>query len=84
MNDAPDRFPVKLLGRILGTSTGWDGDEEWVVFYNFKPNPGVSLPSECDLTFKVTEGLIGVSHPATGDLVDEKDIFEALKDVPRD
>ena len=40
------RMDVVVLGRYLGTASGWDQMTDWIVgFYDFEPGTGVDLPS---------------------------------------
>jgi len=57
MNDSPERIPVKLLGRTIGTASGWDGDDTSMVFYEFTPHTVLAddLPPG-DLSFSYDEG----------------------------
>jgi len=31
------RDKLTILGRTIGTFDGWDGDDDWTVFYKFEP-----------------------------------------------
>lgn len=34
-----DRVPISILGKEIGTGTGWDQLDSWaIIFYDFQPN----------------------------------------------
>lgn len=73
---------VKILGRVLGTASGWDGDlGENVWFYDFKPNEGIDLPAG-DLLFDETNGMIGLTTDE-GEISNGQDICKFLAPLPR-
>lgn len=46
-----------ILGRFIGTYTGWDRQDTFeIMAYDFKPYPGVDLPSG-DVSFDLETGL---------------------------
>jgi hypothetical protein len=68
-----DRTTVTILGRTLGTASGWDGDPgECIVLYDFEPLTGIDLPKG-DLTFDEVNDTLG-PHNAV----------EFLSTIPRD
>lgn len=49
--------PFMMLGRHIGTFTGWDhGDTFEIQVYDFKPIEGVDLPEEECLSFSLETG----------------------------
>ena len=36
-DELAERAPLRILGRNFGTYTGWDGDDETIMFYGFEP-----------------------------------------------
>ncbi len=79
-SDNPTELTV--LGRILGTHTGWDlADTDSFQFYDFLPADGVVIPAtDClfvDFSKGLYEAYFGDDIGARGDLID------ALKDLPR-
>lgn len=74
---------LKILGRIVGTFDGWDGDPgDQVWFYNFKPNENVKIPAcEC-LYYEETEGYIKCGT-SDGQITNTFDIIELLSSIPR-
>ena len=63
---ADPRMKVQVLGRELGTASGWDSDlgQGCVWFYDFVPAEGVSLPSTSCLTLNEEAGLFYISDEA--------------------
>ena len=63
---ARERFPVLLLGKTIGTSTGWDqwGDSgNGMRFYEFQAEPDIfpePLPASCALGFDSDSGKLEV------------------------
>ena len=78
-----DRRELKLLGRIIGTYTGWDGDPgDSVWFYDFIPAEGINLKPTDQLMFLEIEGKFQTINEA-GEVIEEWDAIETLKDVPK-
>lgn len=78
-----ERIDVTILGRALGTASGWDGDPgKWICFYDFEPKAGIDLPPG-DLNFNELKGLIGPASE-TGEMEDGKDIVLFLYDIARE
>lgn len=85
MNDdqePSDRIEVIILGRVLGTAEGWDGEPgECIWFYEFEPKDGISL-GKGDLQVDFNSGAIGIQTNAGG--IDEPvDIVEFLTGVAK-
>lgn len=82
MSDDEDRIEVDILGRNLGTASGWDGDPgECIWFYEFQPRDGVDLKSG-DLQIDFVKGLIGIQGPE-GEILDPEDAVYFLNEVKR-
>lgn len=66
---------VIVLGRRLGTSSGWDQVDDWAfTFSDFKPTAGVDVPDCKCLFVALDSGFIAAENEegatlATGDLV---------------
>lgn len=67
----------KFLGRTIGTMTGWDGEMESFVLYDFEPAPGIDLPA-CDLQIEITDGLFK-GYDDEGNELWCKDILSVLR-----
>lgn len=50
-----DRLTVKLLGVVLGTASGWDGEDLTYNYYDFIPADGIKLPKG-DITISYDNG----------------------------
>jgi len=81
--DTHERSDCIILGRTIGTATGWDGDEENIVIllYEFQPAPGIDLPAG-DVTIDFDAGL-AETHDDHGEVLISKDIVTVLANVPR-
>lgn len=78
-----ERINVKLLGRTLGTASGWDGDPgEQIWFEDFLPKEGLALPTG-QLGYSALEGLIGLTYE-DGAFKEAFDVVSFLHGVPRD
>jgi len=81
--DTNERNDCIILGRNIGTTTGWDGDEDTVLIllYEFQPAAGIDLPPG-DLTIDFDSGL-AETHDEDGNVLISKDIVIVLANVPR-
>ena len=80
----PQRLTITILGRTIGTASGWDGDPgQWVSYYDFMPYAGIDLPIG-DLTVDDENGIVGLSNPETGEFFEPQDIVSLLQNIPRD
>ena len=70
----------KFLGRILGTATGWDGEMEAFVLYNFIPAEGIALPPG-SLQVEITEGRF-VCYDDEGEEIQSFDILTVMGSAP--
>jgi hypothetical protein len=69
-----------LLGRDIGSASGWDQHDTFVFgLYDFTPAEGLGLPSG-DVTIDVIAGTIGI-HNDNGSLIESADLITALKDA---
>ena len=78
-----DRIDVIILGRKLGTASGWDGEPgicEW--FYDFEPCNEIDLP-KCDLVFDITNGYIRAQNPDDGEIRNKQDVISLLLQIAR-
>lgn len=78
-----DRIEVIILGRKLGTASGWDGEpgiSEW--FCEFEPRKGIDLP-KCDLVIDFLKGYIGAQNPEDGEIIDKQDVISFMASVAR-
>ena len=52
--ESNERKPLIVMGRRIGTYTGWDGDDEECVYYGFRYHSGVNLPtSDLSVNYKL-------------------------------
>lgn len=76
------RTDLTILGRKIGTSTGWDGDPgEHIWFYDFIPDANVHLPAG-DLYFDEHRGVLYISDDK-GNPIQAWDVLSVLANVPR-
>jgi hypothetical protein len=74
------RIECTLLGRMIGTATGWDDSGEMdFVLYDFIPDPRVNIPPG-DLSVEITKGLFS-HYNDDGEVVWDQDIITTLKDL---
>lgn len=78
------RIPLVVFGRTLGTFTGWDGDLEWVVYYDveFDPKLNNNLPNG-DLSFTLETGILEI-HTGNNELRHHGDLIQILSNIERD
>ena len=71
------RLPWTLLGRDIGTATGWDQADTFVMqLYDFKPAHGIDLPSGT-ISVNFETGLVE-SYDEEGRTIEAKDIVAAV------
>lgn len=79
--DSNGRMEVKVLGRIIGTASGWDVlDDHILCFYAFEPSIEYASEfkeDEC-LTISFETGMFTYEHEGN---TTEHDIIHALKEV---
>lgn len=74
------RLPWTVLGREIGTATGWDQADTFVMqLYDFKPADNVDLPSGT-LCINFESG-VAETYDDNGKVLISKDIVLALFDV---
>ncbi len=71
-----ERNEWKFLGRPIGTATGWDGEMDAFVLYDFEPAQGIDLPA-CDLQIEIEAGLFK-GYDNDGNELWRKDILSVL------
>lgn len=77
-----ERIEVKILGRVLGTASGWDGDPGEVIwFYDFEPKEGINL-QKGELQFNFDTGNFGLPDEE-GELIAPLDMVSFLSGVSR-
>ena len=73
-------LPWTILGRKIGTMTGWDEIGMFIVqLYDFIPTAGIDLPSGT-VSVDLESGLVEAYDDA-GNIVESKDIVAALSKV---
>lgn len=74
--------PLVILGRTIGTFTGWDqGDTLAFDYYGFKPVEGLPIPA-CDLNVDYDNGYFSHYNDA-GNKLGEWDIVTCLQAITR-
>lgn len=77
----PDRSPFMVLGRDIGTGTGWDVIEfSQIVIYDFEPGPNVNIPKG-DLSVEFDNGCFH-QYDDFGVPSWSADMVTMLKDLP--
>jgi len=78
-----EEMPLKVLGREIGTYTGWDGYlGTYIQFYDYKPNSYVSLEAWDCLIFNEETGMFQIIDDE-GNPIKEWVTIEILKNVPK-
>ena len=58
-----ERLEVIVLGRLLGTASGWDrADDEFPYFYDFSPAEGVPIEAAYLLNVDYNKGIISTEN----------------------
>lgn len=80
----PERHPLIILGRTIGTYNGWDELEDPDFFvYEFEPAPSIPIPA-CDcLIIQYSKGTFEQTDNG-GDAFATFDIIETLANIPKD
>lgn len=78
------RTDAMIQGRTIGTFTGWDGDPDVFILYDFEPKEGVALPKCSMLQIDLAKGHIGASNDETGEVENALDLPTFLAAIPRD
>jgi len=78
-----ERHTFTVLGRDIGTATGWDQqDTHVVIFYDLEPFYEINLPKG-DVEFDSENGYF-IAYDENGDLVGEKlDVISVLSNTSR-
>ena len=72
-----------ILGRVIGTATGWDQTDTFAVnLYNFEPANGVSIPAADCLSIQFEDGLAKI-YSDDGKILRSIDIITAIAHLPR-
>lgn len=79
------REPWTICGRKVGTATGWDQGDTWIMqLYNFQPGAGWRGPPATDcLTLDFERGLVQIWNE-DGQPSVTVDLVTALSDCERD
>jgi hypothetical protein len=77
-----ERIDWMVLGRTIGTATGWDGDMEPMIIYDFIPYKEVKLPHG-DLSIDFMKGLF-ITYDPDGNEVQSLDMIEILMTLPKE
>lgn len=81
MSDTPERYPLIVMGREIGTIDGWDGSDHLInVYYNFEPATGVDLPSATDISIDYTTGI--VQQDEEDAVLWQKDLLPLIASLP--
>ena len=79
-----EREEYTILGRLLGTATGWDQADDWAItLYDFEPAEGVMLP-KCRTLFIAYDTGSLIPQDIDGDpIVKPLDLVEFCGKLPR-
>lgn len=84
MESKKPRQDLHVLGRKLGTHTGWDSDGEFnLAFFNFEPAEGIQLKAG-DIYVDLEHGLIGEAYAPEWIPCNQVDLIDFLSKIPRD
>ncbi len=82
INMDDERVPFTVLGRAIGTASGWDQTtEQGIVLYDFQPAKGIPLEAG-DLSFDSETGMFE-RYDDAGEVVWSQDAVQCLRDIPR-
>lgn len=70
-----------ILGRKIGTASGFDGDIDNFMLHDFQPVPELAIPAGC-VGFDFNEGIIQ-TWDNDGIVTWSVDMIEALKHLPK-
>ena len=72
-----ERLDWEVMGRLVGTATGWDQQDTWVMMlYDFVPVEGIPFPTG-DVTFDFERGTVTLYND-DGVATDVVDFVEAV------
>lgn len=74
------RMDVIILGRKLGTASGWDGELESLTFYDFQPEKGVELCPGC-LSLSLESAMLEILAD-DGSVLSMADAMSVLSGLP--
>ena len=76
-NNEQDRKELKIFDRAVGTFTGWEEVDDFVLaFYDFEPYEGFDMPKS-DLTVDYVKGTFK-NYDDAGEVTVSKDFFLVL------
>ena len=81
-----ERFDVIVLGRVIGTASGWDTDgADNYQYFEFDPANGVNIPVSEVLSISYDSGTFETWKSSTyeGGVTWGADIIDTLKDFPK-
>lgn len=81
MRDAT-RENFVVLGRTVGTASGFDLDDGYLVLYDFEPAPGVPWPTTPCLSIQYSTGAVQAFDDDGNSVGHELDAIKTLADVP--
>lgn len=75
-----ERTECCLLGRVIGTATGWDdaGNNLSIMLYDFMPINGSLLPAGESVVFDMTKGT-AISFDENGNEIHKVNILDAMQ-----
>jgi hypothetical protein len=74
-----ERFEWVVLGRVIGTATGWDQADTFVMqIYDFEPDKEINLPKADCLTIDFEKGVAQI-YDDDGQLKQDFDLINILK-----
>ena len=76
-----ERLEWEIMGRVVGTATGWDQQDTWIMMlYAFEPAEGIALPSG-DVSFDFERGLC-ILYNDEGEILETADLITAIAHIP--
>lgn len=76
------RMDVTFLARLLGTASGWDGEDGSYLFYDFIPAEGVNLPACTSFQINEQDGNFLILDQDT-QVLETFDIVSFLYQLPK-
>lgn len=77
-----DRVEYVVLGRVVGTVTGWDDGDHEIILYNLVAAANARQVPDGDVTFDFELGLIK-QYDEAGNVLKSIDMITALLEIPR-
>lgn len=82
--DSRERMDVTIMGRRIGTASGWDVPvDHMLCFYDFVPEPGVPIQSDVTLAVCFDSGTFETYNDDNGEVVWSADAVPILMTLPR-